>query len=194
MSKNSEKNRFMSVLAGISFVADVLTLAQFILTGNVLQFWTFRWIISIGFIFGFFWAGVGLLKLGQSHKSADHAMALFGLGYLMASLIVFICMCISQASGNLLFGDYIGFAVLLGVSFFFGNLSTSIVNRKLLKFPSYGYGLTSLLFAILLVAKYVFFGHFFDWAEFAGEIVLLIAGSAIFIQLYVSSRMSDSYY
>jgi hypothetical protein len=176
----------MLLLAGISLVADLLTLGQFIFSGNLFDFWSYRWIISLVFVFGFFWAGVGLLRLGQSPESAELAMGIFGMGYLIASLIVYIFLIFAQSASRLSINDYLGFAVLLGVSYFFGNLALNIVGKENKKLPSYGYGLVSLLYAISLVMKYVFSGHFFDWSQFVPEIILVIAGATIFIKLYTS--------
>ncbi|MDP1614502.1 MAG: hypothetical protein Q8L68_01755 [Methylococcales bacterium] len=191
MSSKSDKNPFMLLLAGISLVADVLTLGQFIFSGNLFDFWSVRWIISLVFVFGFFWAGVGLLRLGQSPESAELAMSIFGMGYLIASLIVYIFLIFAQASGGLYPEDYLGFGVLLGVSYFFGNLALNFVGKENKKFPSYGYGLVSLLYAISLVMKYVFSGHFFYMEEFVAEIILVIVGGTIFIALYNSGNSSN---
>ena len=182
-----ERKAITLILAGISFVADIITLFQFISSGYYLLFWSFRWIIGIIFILGFFWAGVGLLQLAESTTSTIAALILCGIGYLVASLVVYVSFSMKQVSS---FGDYMGFTVLLVVPLFFGTLSLRYASSmgsdvdKILRFTSYGYGFASLFLAFSLVRKYVFAGHPFEWGIFIGEIVLLIGGSLLFIAVY----------
>lgn len=180
MTKEKEKSLFIIVMGWLAYLVDLLTLGQFVFSGSLTQFWTTQWFLGIFFIVGLYFLGAGLHRLGGSFQ-ADNVRYIFGFGYLVASLLIFIVFCNLQAINGLVIANYLGF-----LSLFIIALITATSNLKVRNFlwPSYGYGLSGLIFLFSLIYKYLFIGMSFYWSIFIGELILLIIGVYLFSGLY----------
>jgi hypothetical protein len=180
MPKEKEKNLFIIAMGWIAYLADLLTLGQFVFSGNLKYFWTTQWFLGIFFILGLYFIGWGLHSLGGSIR-ADSIRYTFGVGYMIASLLIYINYCSLQTTNGLAIADYLGF-----LSLFVITLVTATLNLKVghLLLPSYGYAMSSLIFAFTLIYKYIFTGKSFYWSIFIGELILLLIGAYLFSGLY----------
>ena len=184
---DNEKKPFLNVLGWVAVAADIITLFQFIFSGNVSYFWTSQWVISLIFVVGLLGVGLGLLNMGGSHESAKGLMVIFGIIYLTTSLFLYLYLSYAQIVGFLSFGNFMGLGVLFLVAFSVGRMCFSVFDSKYLRWPSYGYGTANLLLIFALINKYVFNGFPIYWG-IVGELVILLTGAGIFLSLYAQSE------
>ena len=192
MDRKNRKNPLLLVLAVLALASALVTIVQFFISRNFLEFWSFPGIVSIVFVIGFLWAMLGLIRF-YSDEWADRVISILRNGCLIAGPIIFFLFCRNQTLSKLSLAGYIGFAVLFGAAVFFGNFTASGISKRLLEYISYIYALLSLWFGWVLMNKYVF--HVdkltqgkFPTAILMGEIILLIVGIITFTTMYTSSN------
>lgn len=184
---DSQKRPFFIFTGWIAIVVDIITLGQFIFSLNIASFWTSQWSLSLFFIIFLLGVGLGLLFMGGKDKQVRALVEIFGSAYLFASLLLYSYLSYAQIRGILSFGDFAGVMVLFVIALGVGTISYNLINKTLFKWPSYGYGTGGLLLIFALIYKYVFKGSTIEWSM-AGEVVMLLIGSFLFLSFYFESE------
>ena len=186
MNRQTQKDAFFAILAIISFIADLLTLAQFIGSQTFLSFLTFQWFVSIVFVILLAVGGFGFLILSGNEKSAEVMLVIFGAAYTILSLTLYLFFGYKQTLEQVTTGAYFGFLVLFFIVCGVGIFGIAYQHLDYLKYPSYGYASVNLLHTFILINKYVLQGASFKLWQFTGETVILIIGAVIFLNLFMA--------
>lgn len=188
MPGTADRQYFAIALGWTVLVADIAILGQFIHGFSPATFWTPKWIISIVFALGLFGAGVGLLRLGGSQRSRSVIVTTFGWGFMLGDLILYCFWAYLQSHGELGLSPYSGFLVLFVALIGVAVACISSISKEQLRFPSYGFGIASLLYLFRLIQKYIFAGEKFDSGIFFGELLIVLIGALLFLALYFGSE------
>ena len=188
MSAATDRQYFAIALGWIALAADSVILAQFLASFRLEAFWTFKWNLSVVFIFGLFGAGVGLLGTGGSTLSKRVGMTVFGLAFMLTAIVLYCLWGYTHSAGELLFRQYSGFLVLFGALVSVAIACIAAISREYLRFPSYAFGVVDSLYLFLLVRKYIFQDAAFQWNTFLGEFVVLALGVVLFLTLFFGSE------
>ena len=143
------------ILGLISIVADLFGIAGFILSGEVVKFWSAGWLV---YVFGIpLLLGIGLLFLSQIKDELVFAFFPIAAGiYALLSCLAIFGIFAALAAKALTFTGFVGMAVLaifpslmaLAVS------SLSPKPEALTKGISYGYATTGIFAVIFLLVQY----------------------------------------
>jgi hypothetical protein len=191
MSPSSDsrgRDGFLMVLAVISFTADMFTLYQFVRNEVVLDFWTWRWLISIILVALLAIGGFLFLGLAGSEDVARMMLFLFGVLYILFALSTYLYWGFQQVNGRISVGDFLGFLVLSALLISIGLFGVGYEGFERFRYPSYGFATANLAYVFLLVNKYVLEGWQFEFWRFGGEMLILLIGMALFFGLYVASE------
>jgi hypothetical protein len=191
LSSATDRQYFATALGWIALAADAVILGQFVASFRLEAFWTFKWIISVVFIFGLFGAGVGLLSAGRSTNSKRISMTVFGLAFMLAAIVLYCFWGYFHSADELSFRQYSGFLVLFGALVSVSIVCIAAISREYLRFASYGFGVVDSLYLFLLVQKYIFQSKPFQWYTFLGEFVVLVLGVVLFLTLFFGSEASE---
>ena len=187
MTREADRQYFVIAIGWTALLAHLVILGQFLYGFQPEVFWSFRWIISIVFMFGLFGAAVGLLNLGGSVRTTRVVASVFGSAFLVASIVLYGYWAYSQSRGWLDLASYLGFLVLFGALISVAVACVAKISRDYLRFPSYGFGIAGLLFLFRLIEKYIFATEQAGLGTFLGEILLLLLGVILFLALYFGS-------
>ncbi len=187
MASEADRRFFITLIGWALLIASKVALLQFLVSLNFLRFWSFQWGISIVFIVGLFSGGLGILNMRQK-GSADAVPMIVGNFYLLAAMALYLFMGFYQSAETLNPVQFFGYALLGTVSVATGYLSVRRGARAYLRFPSYGFGISGVLYVFLLMYKYVFSGHSFRLQVFLGEVFLILVGGALFYYFYSMSE------
>lgn len=181
------QDRFFVILAILSFIADVYAIYQLVASLTVINFWSWRWSISIVFIAILALAGLGFLILGGSEEVAKFMVLMYGVFYTFASLATYLYWGFQQADKGVRLGDYLGFLMLFAISTGAGLLGIAYHDLGHLRYPSYGYAASNLAFMFMLTNEYVLNGSPFGLWKFVGELFILLLGIILVLVLYDES-------
>lgn len=174
-------------LGVIALTADLVTLIQFVVSGNVLNFWSLIWVLSIFFILLLMVVGIYCLVISAPKNTSKKLIGVFGYLYTLLSLAIYCFWSYSHTNYNLDKLSFLGFFVLFSIASLVAILSIRHYSIAHLRFPSYGYASANLLVMLMLVYKYIFKESSFLLPSFAGEIVLIFFGSTLFLTLFKAS-------
>jgi hypothetical protein len=191
MTSATDRQYFATALGWIALAGDAVVLGQFLVCFRLEAFWTFRWILSVVFIFAFFGAGVGLLGVGRSTNSKRISMSVFGLAFMLIAIVLYCFWGHYHSAGELSFRQYSGFLVLFGAFVSVAIVSIAVISREYLRFASYGFGVVDSLYLFILIRKYIFQNSPFQWYTFLGEFVVLVLGVVLFLTLFFGSEGSE---
>ncbi len=188
MSPATDRQYFASALGWLALAAAASVMIQFVASLHWQAFWTFRWILSVVFLFGLFGAGVGLLNVGRSASARRLGLATFGLAFMLAAIVLYSIWAYRQSAGGLSFPDYSGFLVLFGALIGAAIACIAAISKESLRFASYGFGVIDALYLLRLIQKYIFGGADFQLGAFLGEVVVLVLGILLFLSLFFGSE------
>jgi hypothetical protein len=188
MTPASDRQYFVIAIGWTALLAHLVILGQFLYGFRPEAFWSFKWIISIVFMFGLFGAAVGLLNLGGSTRTSRVIVSVFGSAFLVAAIVLYCYWAYSQSTGGLDLVRYSGFLVLFGALIGVAVACIATISKDYLRFPSYGFGIADLLFLFRLIQKYIFGAEQARLGTFLGEILLLLLGAIFFLALYFGSE------
>ncbi len=191
MELKSEK-AFVAIILGImSLIADIIAITQFIqdidlfsFSSSQNEFWSFSWIISIVFIVLLSCMSLGFFIYGSSESVKKKLLFIFGAFYIVGSLIIFYQWGYLQIIEDLNFSDFIAILILFIVPTIIGLGSISFASKNYLRFPSYAYGIVTLILLYKLIDKYVVVKGLFQWG-FIGEVFILLVGGILFLGLFL---------
>jgi hypothetical protein len=201
-SKNWQK--FYVPLSVIAFFCACTLFWYFVQQWRFTDFWSFHWNFSIVFIMGCMSASFGLVRLGQNHLLQKFFLFGFSIASLLFSLFIFLSWGVTQIMGLISITQYMGYLAIFLI-FTASGIIAFVYSSDLLRYPSYFFGLASLLYIILLLSKYIFtnvpynwnffintqFMHHgpisisssYTWTIFIGEVFILLIGEIVFWSL-----------
>jgi hypothetical protein len=183
-----KKRPFLSMLGVIALFAGLITLGKFILTGMVVDYWSFRWIIGIVFIVFLMGVGFYLLDLGGEKNSSKEILPVFGGIYGILSIMFYIWFGITFIEEGAKASAFLGFLLLFFVMTVISIFCILTVSSKSLRLLSYGFAGANTICVVLVINKYIFSSGIFYFPQFLGESVLLIIGATLFMKLYFTSE------
>ncbi len=187
--QHSRDGQFFVVMFGWILLSISLVTLFFFFSGDIyMDFWSFRWTISIVFIVGLLSAGIGIVRLGTTKQATFTMMTIFGMAYVTVGILVYVYLGFRQVFRSPKLDAYLGLIVIFAVLVGIGLLCLFTVSRKLLVYPAYGFATANVAFVVMLIIKYVFDANPFKAAVFLGEVVILIVGSLLFLGLFVASE------
>jgi hypothetical protein len=188
MTRASDRQYFVIAIGWTALLAHLVIVGQFLYGFSPETFWSFKWIISIVFMFGLFGAAVGLLNLGGSTRATRIIVSVSGWGFTVAAIALYCYWAYSQSKGGLDLTPYSGFLVLFGALMGVAVACIATISKDYLRFPSYGFGIAGVLLLFRLIQKYIFGAEQASLETFLGEILLLLLGAILFLALYFGSE------
>lgn len=189
LSEKSSQNMPMTVIGMLIFVSHLMLLAFFFISGNALEYWSPRWLLSLLFIAVLLAVGLGLLYLAEADTRATYRRVVYGTGitYTVISALLYGAVAMLHFQERQIGAQEAGGLFALFLFFFI----TGIVAIRFSPFPRYLRRLSYIflaIFGIYLVAlawKYLFFSSVLVFATFGMELVLLLLGAGAFAYLYI---------
>ena len=175
-----DKKIFSIIFGVIALFADVITILQFIEKYN--NFWSFGWILSIVSICFLYAVGLFFISYGLD-KMPEKFILVISSFYIVGSIIIYYNFASLQLNSQLTFSSFFAYLILFIISIVMGLFPISLINTNYLRFPSYIYGITSLIYTYALINKYTFYNHNFSY-NFIGELFVLAIASLLFIGLF----------
>nr|VFJ70303.1 MAG: hypothetical protein BECKDK2373B_GA0170837_12741 [Candidatus Kentron sp. DK] len=190
---NTVEKPFLGLLAGIALLADLITLGQFVLSGTFEEFWTSQWVLGIVFIVTLLVVGVSFLILAGKEDIISDVVPFFGGIYMLLAMGFYLFFGFLQSQGEVSFGDFVGGGLLLIVLIAISIICIAFAKSKeFFILSSYGPATCSLLFAFIIIYKYIFNAVTFEFGVFSGELILLISGALLFTAInYMASNCND---
>jgi hypothetical protein len=175
-----DKKVFSIIFGAIALFADIITIFQFL--DNFHNFWTFGWILSVISIC--FLYGIGLFFISYGlNEIPEKLVLLISLFYIIGSVIIYYNFADLQLNDLLSFSSFFGYLILFVISIVMGILPIALIDKDYLRFPSYIYGIVSLIYIFAIINKYVFQENAFT-LNFIGEFLILAISSLLFIGLF----------
>lgn len=187
MDRIKETSTFITCLAVLAVLADILTLWQFISTKTYLDFFTKQWHIHIFFILLLFGIIIGLFALAKRGDYNRIIFKIYGWGYLLINNALYLFWGYSCTFKRMYIKEYWGFLTLFLISAVVGITCIFISSREHLRFPAYLYGLTSFIACCFMIYIYTFQGALFRFNLFIGQMIVFIIGAVLFLVLFKKS-------
>ncbi len=181
MQKN---NNFLITIASIALIADLIIIAQAILSGGFASFWTFSWIMTIIFIVLLFGIGIYLFYIGSENEIFDTILTIFGGAYILLCIALYIQFGYAQLYEQNTVAQFFGFLLILFVLSYIGLSSIFVQENKTVLYASYAYVVAVIVYILMLVVKYVFKSADFSFLTFSGEVILILIGAWLFLSPY----------
>jgi len=177
-------------LAMIFLFGSIILSGKLIYDGIIFQFWTTQWVIGTLSIFVLISLGVAFLF--HSNKETGYkAIAVFGLLYCFAAIIIYITWSYRHISETLSLAEYFGYLVLFGVAIIISFISIEIyikearnITKDIYHFPAWGFALPNVIIIFAVIWKYISSNVVWEFWPFIGEIFIIIIGSISFLISY----------
>jgi len=175
----------MRILAYLGLIADIVTIWVFVSGKKFTEFWSMEWVISIALIIALFMLAMTFLKKSEnSTEEVDTIMAIFGIGYTILGIALYIYFAYIQATDYINLYEYGGYWALFSIMYLISLYCVIKIDLNSLLLQSYAYGAAILYVMILLIYKYVYNSDIVDLAILLQELGILVVGSIIFFTTY----------
>jgi O-antigen/teichoic acid export membrane protein len=169
----------------LSFIADIVTLGEFIYNKKITNFFAPQWYIGLGLVI--FLCIAGFVFLNISKNDIAKTIALFyGIIFQSLAAICYLYFGHKQLFTPNSLPNYIGFSLLF---LLFLIIATFALKKgESIIISSFFWSISSLIIAFMMVYKYVFKHSPFDMSVLIGEAVILSIGSILFLVTYYSRK------
>lgn len=211
MPSKVRPNLVLSFMTGLAFIADVASLYQFISNWSHAQFWSQQWFINLTFVLVLLGITIGLSYLANNQERPLTLLGIYGYGYILISIVLYISWGALQTLTILSIYDYLAYMSLFGIATITGLICIKFLDEPgLVRVVSYFFGFFNLTFLLLLVDRYVFETTCLKltalylewnisikafqgivWDVLIGEIVVFIIGATLFLWLYFKTHKAS---